>query len=83
MSSQEVVYLHLGLDHDVYKLMFALSNLDDFFNQSCANSALKFRDAVHVSHGYIIDYGSCMTYASAVYCGSGSNLTSATARSGV
>ena len=46
MSSQEVVYLHLGLDHDVYKLMFALGDLDDFFNQPCANSALKFRDTV-------------------------------------
>lgn len=83
MNTQEEVCLHLGLDHNVYKLVFALGDLDDFFNQSRANSALKFRDTVQVSYECIVDYCSCMTYASAVYCGSGSNLTSATARSGV
>jgi hypothetical protein len=37
-------HLHLGLNHDINKLVFTLSDLNDLFNQASAEPALKIRD---------------------------------------
>lgn len=38
--------LHLGLSHDLHKVVLTLSNLNYLLNQACANLVLKFRDAI-------------------------------------
>ena len=78
-----IYYLHLGLDHGVYELMLALGDLDDFLDKTRANSALQIRDAAIVSYIAPMGHATYLTYASAVYWGSGSNLVLVTARSGV